>query len=474
MTELIRSTPSAENTNARAIGRFIDAVSANDKLELHGIAILKNGKLIAEGAFTPYNLERPTMLFSLSKTFAATAIGFLVQEKKLQLTDKLIDLLSDDAPDQPGVLWHEVTVHHLLSMNTGQVIEPEIFSDEPGATARFFDQPIIHTPGTHFLYNTAATYMLSAIVQKITGDRLRDYLMPRLFAPLGIDEPFWQQIDGIDAGGFGLMLKPLDIAKFGQFCLNRGTWNGERLLDSNWFDKAFRVYSDNGATGGKADWGAGYGYQCWRCEPGCWRGDGAFGQYCVILPEQNAVVAITAGLSDMQAVLTILWRELLPGLSAKGNEAADTALALQLQGLGYQAPKGRPQPEPEKDLNGKTLQLNEGADIESLTFNFDHAGLIADCKIKGKMHQFHLGRERWVHTKFPDADRFFGTGEVADPASGAFHWADSRTLVLTLRTLNTPFVVSLRIVVEDGKFAMAQQLNVAFGNDDQCFEGVLL
>jgi CubicO group peptidase (beta-lactamase class C family) len=176
----------------------------------------------------------------------------------------------------------------------------------------FLAHPVEHKPGTHFLYNSPGSYMLSAIVQKVTGRTVLDYLRPRLFDPLGIEEPEWlASPQGISTGGWGLLLRTEDVAKFGLLYLQRGKWNGQQILPESWVAQATARQVSNGSDPTK-DWDQGYGFQFWRCRHGAFRGDGAFGQFCIVLPKQDAVVAITADTKDMQAELNVVWEKLLP------------------------------------------------------------------------------------------------------------------------------------------------------------------
>ena len=158
--------------------------------------------------------------------------------------------------------------------------------------------------------------MLSAIVQKATGKTVLDYLKPRLFEPLGIEHPTWETSpQGISTGGYGLSIRTEDIAKFGQLYLQKGKWHGKQLVPAAWVEAATARQTSNGSNP-KSDWDQGYGYQFWRCRHGAYRGDGAFGQYCIVMPEQDAVIAITSGVKDMQAVLNLVWDKLLPAMQA--------------------------------------------------------------------------------------------------------------------------------------------------------------
>ncbi len=319
LTALPRSTPAAQGIDPTAILAFIEAVDSHIH-HLHSLMLLRHGQVVAEGWWHPYAPESPHMLFSLSKSFTSTAVGLAVEEGFLSVDDRVIDFFPDDLPDQVSENLAAMRVRHLLAMYTGHSTDTTeaLWQRQDGDwVAAFLAQPVTHTPGTHFLYNSGATYMLSAIVQKLTGQTLVDYLTPRLFAPLGIETPTWESCPrGINVGGWGLNIRTEDIARFGQLYLQKGEWHGQQLLPAAWVDEATMAHSDN-SRNENTDWAQGYGYQFWRCRHNAYRGDGAFGQFCVIMPEQDAVLAITAGMSNMQSLLDLVWTHLLPAL---GNE----------------------------------------------------------------------------------------------------------------------------------------------------------
>src|SRR5262249_2559045 len=208
--------------------------------------------------------------------------------------------------------------------------------DEPW-TKKFLAHPVPFKPGTHFLYNSPATYMLSAIVQKVTGMTVLDYLRPRLFEPLGFENPTWvASPQGISAGAYGLFARTEEIARFGQLYLQKGMWDGRQLIPAAWVEVA---------TAPKSDWDQGYGYQFWRSRHNSYRGDGAFGQYCLVIPELDAVVAITSGVLDMQRVLNLVWEKLLPAMKANPlpeDIAARRKLEAKLADLTVRLPSGQP------------------------------------------------------------------------------------------------------------------------------------
>lgn len=187
-------------------------------------------------------------------------------------------------------------------------------------TKRFLVEPVAHKPGSTFRYNTPATYMQSAIVQKVTGQSLVDYLTPRLFEPLGIGKPTWDKSpQGVAIGGYGLYLRTEDIAKFGQLYLQKGMWNGRQLIPAEWITQGTskQVDNDKAPSAGNPDWRQGYGFQFWQCRHGAYRGDGKEGQFCIVLPKQDVVIAITAKTGNRQRKLDLVWEHLLPAFHDK-------------------------------------------------------------------------------------------------------------------------------------------------------------
>ena len=281
---LPRSSPEAQGIPSSAILAFVEA--ANEKaVGLHSLMLVRHGHVVAEGWWRPYERDDPHMLFSLSKSFASTGIGLAVAEGKLSLDDTVVSFFPEDVPAEPSENLKAMRVRDLLAMSTGTtrtISRTFSFDGSPVPLVRaFLTLPVAHKPGTHFLYNTPASYMLSAIVQKATGQTLVEYLGPRLFEPLGIQNPKWDASpQGISLGGYGLNATTEDIARFGQLYLQRGAWQGRQLLPAEWVAAATSRQTSNGSNP-KSDWDQGYGYQFWRCRHGFYRGDGAFGQEAV-------------------------------------------------------------------------------------------------------------------------------------------------------------------------------------------------
>lgn len=316
-SSLPRSSPEAQGVSSAQVRQFIEV--ANQKINtLHSVMVVRHGHVIAEGWWKPEAPDKNHVLWSLSKSFTATAVGFAVAEGKFSIDDPVWQFFPEEAPANPSERLKAMRVRDLLTMSTGHQDEPNVrgITDQTWVKT-FLDHPVPHKPGAHFQYNTPATFMLSAIIQKTTGQTTLEYLKPRLFEPLGIENPEWDNNpQGISIGGYGLYVCTEDIAKFGQLYLQKGQWNGNQLLAPTWVEMATSKQVSNGSDPTK-DWDQGYGFQFWRCRHNAFRGDGKDGQFCIVIPDQDVVIAITAHTGDMQAELNVVWDELLPAFGDK-------------------------------------------------------------------------------------------------------------------------------------------------------------
>lgn len=322
---LPRSTPEEENVSTKGINQYLEAVKKNGQ-DLHSIMVLRHGKVVAEHWFGDNAPDQAHILNSVSKTYTATAIGFAVSEGRIKVTDKVISFFPDKLPKNVSPYLQELEIRHLLTMSVGH--DANLINSQRNENSDWIDlflsAPITEKPGTQFAYNSLATYMLSAIIQKVTGEKLIDYLYPRLFRPLGIVGATWDSPQGINCGGWGLFVKTEDMAKLGQFILQKGEWNGKQLLPQSWIEEATSYQIASLPAGVKkedvkmkpkdSDWLQGYGYQMWHCRHNALRADGANGQYIIIIPDKDAVIVTTANIPDMQAEINLIWKYLLPAL----------------------------------------------------------------------------------------------------------------------------------------------------------------
>lgn len=313
-------TPESLGISSRAVSRWVEKM---DKIGgIHSFVLLRHGKTVAEGWWNPYRPMDRHMLYSLSKSFTSTAIGMVADEGKLDLDERVADIFADCLPASPDPNLRSMRVRDLLCMTTGHAEDSsKSFGAEAKAswTRDFLSCPVPVEPGRKFLYDSGASYMLSAIVHRRTGQRPSEYLQSRLFAPLGIACAQWNRSpEGEDLGGWGLNLTTRDIAKFGQFWLQKGEWNGKRLLSRDYVEQASSVQTRNREEAHHSegeDWRLGYGFQFWMCQHGCYRAAGAYGQLAIVMPDKDAVLAVTSKAS-MQKTMECLW-EFLPEMQDK-------------------------------------------------------------------------------------------------------------------------------------------------------------
>ncbi|QEL20142.1 serine hydrolase domain-containing protein [Limnoglobus roseus] len=319
--DLPRSTPEVQGVSSAAVREFVEAL---DKINtMHSFMVVRHGHVIAEGWWKPEAADKRHVLNSVSKSFNSTAVGLAVADGKLSLDDPVLKFFPADAPANPSDNLKAMTVRDLLTMSCGHDTEAKTVGGP--SVKQFLAHPVAHKPGTHFQYNSLGSYVLSAIVTKVTGKTSLEYLKPRLFEPLGIKDPEWASSpEGNSIGGSGLKVHTEDIAKLGQLYLQKGKWNGKQLIPEAWVGQATSKQVPNDQESHAkigVDWQQGYGFQFWRCTHNAFRGDGAGGQFCVVLPEQDVVVAMTAGGANMQAELNAIWDKLLPACRAEALPA---------------------------------------------------------------------------------------------------------------------------------------------------------
>ena len=467
---LPRSVPEKEGVSSEGILRFVEAVEQSGQ-EWHSFMFLRHGKLIAEGWWNPYRPDLKHTLYSTSKTFTSTAIGFAVSEGRLSVDDRVVSSFPEQLPATVSDNLAALRVKDLLCMAAGQNPEPWWILSGQHWVKSFLAVPVVDEPGTKFLYNSVATYMLSAIIQKVTGEKLIDYLSPRLFEPLSIKNADWEvDSDGINTGGWGLRVKTEDMAKLGLLYLQKGRWNEQQLLPETWIEEATtaKIMQKPDATieeKAASDWLQGYCYQIWRCRNNAFRADGAFGQFIIVMPEQDAVVAITANVNDMQKEINLVWEHLLPAIHSEplpAHQNAVSALQKKLASLTLPPAKGIAS-SMETQFSSNTTFMLDNSEITLSIYFKDNVCYLA-TKNNANDYSFEFGKETWKAGEtakpcpyiVPSATNFVGLPPFK--VCGSYCWDNEQTLSLTLRYIETPHheTFTLRF---DG-----EQLNVVISN----------
>lgn len=451
---LPRSTPEAQGVSSEVLNSLFDAMDGSD-IEFHSVMVVRNGFVIGEGWWAPYAPQYKHTLHSLSKSFTSTAVGLAIHEGHFTVESPVISFFPDMLPATVSPNLAAMKVKNLLTMTTGHQADVGLRTNAMPWVQSFLAAPIVHEPGTFYMYNTTASYMLSAIVQKTTGQTVLDYLTPRIMNPLGIVGADWEKSpQGINTGGFGLRICTEDIAKFSQMYLNNGKFNGKQLVPEDWVAAASKeqwTFTSN-PFGGKSpkehdDWQQGYGYQFWRTQHNGYRSDGLYGQFGIILPDEQTVVAITEQSFSTQKSLNFVWDILLPGLQ-KGklpaNGAGDHKLDSNELTLNVKfAPMAKTSPIVSM-ISSRRFELeNNLMGARAVTFNFNGNGLELLVNYDNGTRKLNFGFNRWEKDKngvllneqlpFP----LRSLPNVTSPVAGNATWNKDNELYLEIRPVET-------------------------------------
>ena len=423
-TALPRSTPVEQGLstiNLEELNRALERTTAS----VRGYILVRHGKVIAEKYRSPYTDADKVWVYSVSKSFTSTAVGMAVDEGLLSLDDKVISFFPGHLPEAVSDNLSKMRVRDLLSMTSGHAFDTLdwlVKSDNPDWISLFLALPVELEPGSRFVYNSGASFMLSAIVQAVTGVNLLDYLTPRLFEPLGYGDIDWDiNFKGIATGGWGLSIGMEDLAKLGLLYLNRGMWGGKRILSEKWIDEATRSHIDNSEQNSWIDWKQGYGFQFWRCQNNGFRADGAAGQLCVVMPDQDAVFCVLSETNDLQEIIDCLWSTAFKGF---GNTISEM----------------------EEQISGKSCTLEPTADAyKCASFTFADSLLeFALTDSEGTEHKIRAGRGRWMDCEthmtlgFKSLVRFFEQASKPRKISAHFRWIGQNELSIEWVYRDTP------------------------------------
>jgi len=298
--------------------KVVDRVRLRSTEEIHALLVLKDGKIVYQWYEEGQDRTYMRNLWSASKSVTALAVGFAVKDHLLRVDDKLIDFFDkEELPEARPYYLMTVTIKNLLQMSSG--FSEDILGKVEGGQITepckyMLSSNLTYKPGTTFSYNSMNAYLLSAVITKLTGKTMEEYLEEKLFEPLGIKQHIWEKTDeGYNMGGWGLHITTESMAKLGQFCVQKGKWDGNQLLSASWFDEMLSEQTSTSNINWGKEYGYGYGYQVWgMSQPGCWRFDGAWGQEVIIIPDKNAVVVTNAHQNNLSPMFADIWSYIYP------------------------------------------------------------------------------------------------------------------------------------------------------------------
>ncbi|MBP65487.1 MAG: hypothetical protein CL727_06960 [Chloroflexi bacterium] len=458
---LERRSPDEVGVDPRVVLNFIDSAFTN-KLDLHSFMLYRSGYVVAEGWSWPYQYHRPHMMHSLTKSVTACGVGLALDEGYFSLHDKVVSFFDEALPAVISSKLGSMTIKDLLTMRSGHDISVSGSTFRQVKTswvAEFFKIPVIHQPGTHFLYSSALSFMLSAIITKTTGESLRDYLEPRLFQPLGISDLTWgASPNGINSGGNGLSWTTVDSLKLGILHLMMGEWKGQQVIPRNWVNQATRTQVP----------GEQYGYHWWQNVSGsAYFAEGAFGQFSIVFPEHDAVLTLTAGVQG-ETLLDLVWEHFPTAFlysTLRQNVMANNELRSRTDNL-------RLLPEPRftesplaKQISGRTYVIEPNDDNVSeiqLTFSDDNL----DFRISDDRgdHHVNVGMRDWIEGRTSvtgnKLHHQYQSKAMVVVAHG--QWWDEHTLEMTWQFVETAWVDTVVCRFFDDRISIDRRVNANY------------
>lgn len=372
-----------------------DSLMTSDLTEIHHVVVMVDGKIASELHPKPFRAEDRHTLYSVSKTFTAVAVGLAIDDGLLSVDDTIDKFFPEYMNDNIDPRLREIKVKDMLTMRSGFKTQSGMRNKQLDWVNYYLTRPLVANPGTRYSYDSIETYLLSAIVQKVTGKTVLELLNERIFHPMGITDVEWELCPkGINTGGWGIYLSSHSQALFGQLLLQGGAWNGKQLVSKKWIDEMMTVHVVRDAND--------YGYQIWLCEyPGAWRADGAFGQYIIIVPQKNMVVVLnqcsrSKGFPERSNIWhTVVKNALNCAIDAKPAELQ--ALKEYEEKASLPVLDGDSISNLTKTYNGKTFALDQNKlGWKSVKFNFkENNTSIEVVDADNKKSTIDLGYKEW-------------------------------------------------------------------------------
>jgi len=461
---LTRGSPSEANVDSRVVLNFIDEVFAND-LDLHSFMLYRHGKIVAEGWSWPYENHRPHVMHSLTKSVTACGVGLAIEEGHFGLEDKVISFFKDELPDVVSDELAALSVRDLLTMQAGhaETVSGSVFRPiRTSWVVEFFKIPVVKEPGVEFLYSSALSFMLSAIVTKTTGEAVRDYLEPRVFQPLGISGLTWgASPNGISSGGNGLTWMTADSLKLGILHLNKGRWDGQQVLPRSWVEEATRAQVPAGD----------YGYQWWLEESAnAYYASGAFGQYSIVFPEHDAVLAITAGVPRGSPFHSVIFDH-FPAAFSDADPASQGVATNELQNRIENLrllPFARHTTSPlVPQVSGSTFIMESNDDsVSTIRLDFSDARVNFRLADHRGEHLVRVGLRDWIEGTTSITGNKLHHQYQADDMKVVAHgqWWDEHTFEMTWQFVETAWVDHVVCRFYDDRISVDRRTNANYAS----------
>ncbi len=444
MKDLERSNCVQEQIDPKSIVEFLKRLEGI--IEPHGIVMVKNGKVICDVSYKPYDTNKPHVVNSVTKTFIGIAIGLLYDKGLIRLEDKIVDFFDDVKIDPENKGIKELTVKNVMTMSMGQITTPVLDENREWVSA-LLNNPMTYKPGEKFHYDSLATFLLSAVYTRITHETAAEGLQRELFIPLGIDQAyFFENRDGITIGGLGLFIPTIGLAKVGTMLINKGVYLGKRILSEKWCEMQLAKQIDNADSFpvSKHESRQGYGLQCWHCVNKGVRMSGLWGQMCLMMPEYDFVMAINARGSSSQPMLDIFNETVLKALKGEVPISDQSVLDEYIKNKEISLEKNEFVSYMKPRMNGKEVKvLNDPFGVSSFRISFEDDVCEIEVVRNGQKYSCVYGHNVLKKSISNIIDLFPPYYDsLSKPRSellnfvepqcyGQYHWEDEGTLLMT-------------------------------------------
>ena len=467
INELPRSTPEEQGVPSKALVALFDSLHALPLTDMHAVVVMRHGKVIGEMYPKPYAPEYRHTMYSCSKTFVGIAVGLAIEDNRLRLDDRVAAIFPELLPDSVSRDLADMTVRHLLTMASGVKPDWNMRSRGTEWIRTFLSKPV-KEPGTQYAYDSMVSYMLAAVVQKVTGKKLTEYLQERVFTPMNVTEWAWEESpEGVNTGGWGVHIQPESLAKFGQLILNEGRWEGKQLVPAEWIREMCKKHRETGREV--------YGYHIWHCggHDGAVRADGALGQYVISVLDKDMVVVMTeATLGNGRDQRRLIWDVLLPHIQDEplpANKKDYQKLIKKQNSYKLAEVKGKASSAFASNWENKTIELGKNTfGWKSLKLNFGKKEVtMTITETNGKSYELPFGYQQWITTTFDSyppysitpIDRFKGL-DGPYYASGSYAWISKEELQLKVHYVNWVSALEMTFRLdENGEVKLNVQTN---------------
>lgn len=399
------ASPEQAGMDSSRLLTLLDFLPQQD-LDLHSLLVIRRGYVVLEVNVFPNQAATGQELQSCTKSITSILTGIALQDNLLHSTDqKVLDFFPGKTFANLDARKRTMTVKDLLTMTTGLTWPEATLSygsrDNPvramwsgsDPVQYILDQPMAAAPGTVFNYNTGASQLLGAILEKTSGLKLAEYAKQQLFDPLGIRDFSWHKMRGIEPGGSGLVLTARDMAKLGYLYLRGGLWENRQLIPAAWVHESTHKQVEAGAHGG-------YGYQWWLEPGGSYSAVGFGGQTIHVYPDKDLVVVITGAMSQAQrtSLRNLVDFFVVPAV-VSDQPLPETAATRELQArlkIASDRPAGHavnPLPAAAQEIAGRSYNL-EANPLSWAQFKLDFSekeAVLTVTKTNGSTHRIPIG-----------------------------------------------------------------------------------